>query len=50
MQVQLLSFMLIVAVEPESAWTRVMVQDFEKASSPPNVWVLISPTRMLRSI
>ena len=39
----LLSFMLIVAVEPESAWTRVMVRDFEKAASLPNVWVVNIP-------
>jgi len=39
----LLSFVLIVAIAPASGSTRVMVQDFEKASSLPNVWVVNIP-------
>jgi hypothetical protein len=39
----LLSLLLTAAIAPASGSTRVMVQDFEKASSLPNVWVVNIP-------
>jgi hypothetical protein len=39
----LLSLFLTAAIAPASGSTRVMVQDFEKASSPPNVCLVNIP-------
>ena len=43
LKIALLSLLLTAAIAPASGSTRVMVQDFEKASAPPNVWVVNIP-------